>query len=271
MSDDGNDRFEDAATPVHVARLALKPPPFWKPNPRLWFAQVEAQFVRAGISTDETKYYTVVAEIDSAVLAHASDIITSPPASGKYELLKERLITEFGESKEKRLKRLFEGCRLGDKKATTLLREMKDLADQHIDKEVLKSLWLQRLPTNIQQILATFDGSIEELALKADTIMEISATNVDVNVVKVPDDGMQAAISDLTNRLDRLTRNNQRNFVRSDRSYTNNVSHSQRPVSSRQGASTPKQDTLCWYHRTFGDSATRCRSPCTYRQQRAEN
>ncbi|XP_036317759.1 uncharacterized protein LOC118732751, partial [Rhagoletis pomonella] len=125
---------------------------------------------------------------------------------------------------------------------------MKDLADQHIDKEVLKSLWLQRLPTNIQQILATFDGSIEELALKADTIMEISATNVDVNVVKVPDDGMQAAISDLTNRLDRLTRNNQRNFVRNDRSYKNNVSHPQRPVSSRQGSSTPKQDTLCWYH-----------------------
>ncbi|XP_036322166.1 uncharacterized protein LOC118736180 [Rhagoletis pomonella] len=148
---------------------------------------------------------------------------------------------------------------------------MKDLTDQHIDKEVLKTLWLQRLPTNIQQILATFDGSIEELALKADTIMGISATNVDVNVVKVPDDGMQAAISDLTNRLDRLTLNNQRNFVRNDRSYTNNVSHSQRPVSSRQGSSTPKQDTLCWYHRTFRDSATRCRSPCTYRQQRAEN
>lgn len=271
MSDDGNDRFEDAVTPVHVARLALKPPPFWKPNPRLWFAQVEAQFVRAGISTDETKFYTVVAEIDSAVLAHASDIITSPPATGKYELLKERLISEFGESKEKRLKRLFEGCRLEDRKPTTLLREMKDLADQHIDKEVLKSLWLQRLPTNIQQILATLDGNIEELALKADTIMEISATNIDINVVKVPDDSMQVAIADLTNRLDRLTRNNQRSFIRNNPSSANNASHPQRPVSSRQDSTTPKHDMLCWYHRTFGDSATRCRSPCTYRQRRAEN
>ncbi|XP_036320128.1 uncharacterized protein LOC118734513 [Rhagoletis pomonella] len=151
-----------------MARLSIKPPPFWKPDPRMCFAQVEAQFVRAGIMADETKYYTIVAEIDSAVLTHATDIISSPPVSGKYDALKQRLITEFGESNEKSLKRLFEGCELGEKKPTTLLRDMKDLASQRVDKDVLKSLWLRRLPVQVQQILSTLEGDIEALAKKAE-------------------------------------------------------------------------------------------------------
>ncbi|XP_036344890.1 uncharacterized protein LOC118754136 [Rhagoletis pomonella] len=162
--------FQDAVAPFQVARLAVKPPPFSRPDPRLWFAQVEAQFARAGISTDETKYFTVVAEIDSAVQAHASDVISSPPDTGKYDALKQRLVAEFSETSEKRLRRLFESCELGKKKPTSLLREMKDLANQQLGKEMLKSLWLHRLPVQVQQILVTLEGDVEDLAKKAKRI-----------------------------------------------------------------------------------------------------
>ncbi|XP_054729302.1 uncharacterized protein LOC129238289 [Anastrepha obliqua] len=177
MPVENEDNFQDAVVPFHVARLSIKPPPFWKSDPRLWFAQVEAQFARAGISTDETKYFTVVAEIDSVVLAHASDIISAPPSFGKYDALKPRLIGEFDGSNEKRLRRLVESCELGQKKPTSLLREMKDLANQQLGKDMLKSLWLRCLPVHVQQILATIEGDIDILAKKADDFLAIPATS----------------------------------------------------------------------------------------------
>lgn len=271
MVNEGEDRFEDAITSFHMARLSIKPPPFWKPDPRLWFAQVEAQFVRAGITADETKYYTIVAEIDSAVLTHATDIISSPPASGKYDALKQRLIAEFGESSEKRLKRLFEGCELGEKKPTTLLRDMKDLASQRVDKDVLKSLWLRRLPVQVQQILSTLDGDIEVLAKKADNIMEISTTNSNIEAVSVPSDDSSPAIADLVSRLDRLERSSKNSKVRNEQNRINAVSGTTSSTSSRRIATQPANDTYCWYHRTFGQNATRCRQPCAFGQKRSEN
>ncbi|XP_036322123.1 uncharacterized protein LOC118736131 [Rhagoletis pomonella] len=266
----GEDRYEDAITSFHNARLSIKPPPFWKPDPRLWFAQVEAQFVRAGITADETKYYTIVAEIDSAVLTHATDIISSPPVSGKYDALKQRLITEFGESNEKRLKRLFEGCELGEKKPTTLLRDMKDLASQRVNKDVLKSLWLRRLPVQVQQILSTLEGDIEALAKKADNIMEISTTNGNIEVVGVPSEDSSPAIADLISRLDRLERGSNNGKVREERNRSNAVSGTTSSTSSRRTTTQPAHDT-CWYHRTFGENATRCRQPCAFGQKRSEN
>ncbi|XP_017467529.1 PREDICTED: uncharacterized protein LOC108359952, partial [Rhagoletis zephyria] len=215
MVSEGEDRFMDAENMLHLGRLAVKPPPFWKPDPRLWFAQVEAQFARAGITTDDTKYYTVVAEIDSAILMHASDIIASPPTTGKYEALKERLLAEFGESTEKRLKRLFESCELNDKKPTTLLREMKDLAHNRLDKSILKSIRLRRLPLQVQQILTTLDEDVEVLAKRADSIMEVTTTNV-VNAVNASNNSNVevATIADLEYRLDRLEQNNCNKFQR---------------------------------------------------------
>lgn len=86
MTDDSDDRFGDADTPVYLTRLANKPPLFFKPD-RLLFA----------------------------VLSHAADRIGAPPAGGQYDTLKKRLIVK---SNEKRLKRSFKACELGGKGTT---------------------------------------------------------------------------------------------------------------------------------------------------------
>ena len=87
--------FDPMTPPARVARLSIKPAPFWQPNPALWFMQLEAQFFRCGITQDETKFYTAVAEIESFVLMHANDIIAKPPTVDKYETLKKRLVDQF--------------------------------------------------------------------------------------------------------------------------------------------------------------------------------
>ncbi|XP_054746120.1 uncharacterized protein LOC129250524 [Anastrepha obliqua] len=249
MPVENEDNFQDAVAPFHVTRVAVKPPPFWKPDPRLWFAQVEAQFARAGISSDETKYFTVVAEIDSAVLGHASDIISAPASVGKYDALKQRLIGEFGESNEKWLRRLVESCELGEKKATSLLREMKDLANQQLGIDMLKSLWLRCLPVHVQQILATIEGDVDDLTKKADDILAIPATSSGVDAINTSSPEITATISELVNRLNRLE---SRDVGRRSGAPPQRA----RSVNSGSGAIRDGYNDFCWYHRTFGEKAT---------------
>ncbi|XP_036332222.1 uncharacterized protein LOC118743564 [Rhagoletis pomonella] len=262
------DNFEDAVTTVQVARLAVKPPPFWKPDPRLWFAQVEAQFVRSGISTDETKFYAIVAEVDSAILAHASDIISAPPATNKYNTLKERLIDEFGESTERRLKRLFETCELNDRKPTTLLREMKELANHRLDKQILKSLWMRRLPVHVQQILATLKDDVEIFAQKADDILDISPGD---KLSTIDTEDTRATLADLVSRLDRIESENQRNVDHIGYGGRQKAPPSRSTPAARSSQSRPTQSNICWYHQAFGEQANKCRPPCAYVRPHSEN
>ncbi|GFU70910.1 hypothetical protein TNCV_215911 [Trichonephila clavipes] len=50
---------------VEVARIALRLPPFWKSNVRLWIAQCDHAFTFSGISSDDTKYSALVANLDA--------------------------------------------------------------------------------------------------------------------------------------------------------------------------------------------------------------
>ncbi|GFT30539.1 hypothetical protein TNCV_2378041 [Trichonephila clavipes] len=63
---------------VEVARIALRMPPFWKSNVRLWIAQCDHAFTFSGISSDDTKYSALVANLDAETLSYVSDIVLSP-------------------------------------------------------------------------------------------------------------------------------------------------------------------------------------------------
>lgn len=67
-------------------------PPFWKDNPALWFAQVEAAFAIHRITDDESKFRYVVLHADQFVLPFMADLITNPPEQDKYQTLKERML-----------------------------------------------------------------------------------------------------------------------------------------------------------------------------------
>lgn len=85
-----------------------------------------------------------------------ADLLENPPAAGKYDNLKEQLIKRFADSHEKQLRTLLLGIELGNKKPSQLLREMKTLAGTDATEGLLRTLWLQRLPDRIQQMLDNY-------------------------------------------------------------------------------------------------------------------
>nr|XP_042902991.1 uncharacterized protein LOC122270291 [Parasteatoda tepidariorum] len=85
-----------------IARITVKPPPFWRANPELWFRQIESQFTLAGVTTESTKFHHVVSALQPEELAIISDIVISPPVDEPFTALKKRLCAQYVESEAQR-------------------------------------------------------------------------------------------------------------------------------------------------------------------------
>ncbi|GFV48742.1 uncharacterized protein TNCV_625291 [Trichonephila clavipes] len=102
-----------------ISHVAVKPPPFWKHNPALWFVRLEAQFDLAKILNDATKFNYVLSAVESDISNSVSDLVLKPPENGKYEALKKRLIEVHSESEDSKVRTLLQGLELGDQRPTT--------------------------------------------------------------------------------------------------------------------------------------------------------
>lgn len=255
-----------------LAKVGFRAPPFWDHDPESWFNQLEGQFHVSGISADMTKYSYVVAALDYKILASVRDILRNPPESDKYTTLKSRLMEVHSQSESEKLKLLVQDLDLGDKKPSQLLREMRNLADNKFDEGTLGTLWRQRLPINIQQILSAAPGDLNTLAKIADKIFEVSAPSRSVascSELPAPSrnqasgstvyeiQALRAEISALKDQVGKLFR---------QRSPKRNLSHSRNRSRRRSHSRDQGNGNLCWYHAKYADKALKCKAPCNFRE-----
>ncbi len=269
-----------------VAAVSLKLPPFWPNDPALWFAQVEAQFVTRHITTQDTKFAYVTASLQPEIAQEIRDLLITPPATERYDRLKQELIRRTSLSEQKRLHQLLISEELGDRKPSQLLRRMRQLlGDNSLEEKILKQLFLQRLPTHTQSILASMADTVgvEQLAELADKIIEVSPPlSASVATIDVPPPShtpqanpdvlaLQEQMSALTRQVQALSTQLQRSHRRSQ--SRGRPSSRTYPGDRSPSASTgqPKTDQ-CWYHWKFGSKAAKCTSLCSRRTpQQSEN
>lgn len=183
-----------------IYRVGIKAPPFFKEEPDLYFIQMEAQFRNASITNENTKFDHVIAQLEPKYLQMVSDVVRNPPPQNKYTTLKERLIKEFTDSDQRKLRRLMNECVLGNNKPSQLLKKMKDLASGSMTDDALKSLWIQHLPENVRAVISIAEGDSTQWAKQADKIMEISSF-ANIAVVENP---IQAEIAALRKQIEQL-------------------------------------------------------------------
>lgn len=245
-----------------IDAFKIRVPPFWKHNPRLWFIQLEAQFTMARISTDSTKYYQVLTVLDQDVLKIVEDIVEEPPASDKYETLKKNLIQRLSASESAKVSQLLNDVEIGDRSPSQFLRELRHLANGRVSDEFLKTLWLKRLPVQIQLILADNPGSLTQLANSADKIAEVVQVPQVFEAAIKPNIAQQITtlaeqVASLTLKLDQL-----------NKTVSRSRSH-QRPRSKSSARRSPDVDATnhpdwCWYHAKYQNKATKCIKPCAF-------
>lgn len=255
---------------LQVSRISMRAPPFWKENPALWFLQLESQFITNGITQSDTKYHIAVAALETSIINQVSDVVLRPPPALKYETLKARLQERFAESEQRRFKKLLGNIDLGDKLPSHLWREMRELAGETFDEDLLKSLWLKRLQPHAQAILSTSNENMARLLTMADKIHEVIDTRdihaMSLNPVNLQPTATQspksefeklcAQVSELTRQVSALSTS--RYSRPRERSASRN-----RPRSS----SRHYKQGQCWYHDQFGPAAKKCLQPCSYKTE----
>lgn len=179
-----------------VDTVAIKLPNFWATNPEAWFVQAEAQFQLRNISQDDTKYYHVVAALDSSTATRALSLLSNPPEKGKYQAIKIFLTTAYGLSDEERASTLFSMQGLAGRKPSELMDTMLGLLGPHRPCFLFKHLFLQQLPDYVRAPLSTLNiEDCRSLALQADklylsvappsSVVEVNAA--ETNASKRPD------------------------------------------------------------------------------------
>ncbi|GBL73845.1 hypothetical protein AVEN_230801-1 [Araneus ventricosus] len=148
----------------NTARVAVKAPPFWRANPALWFRQIESQFTLTSVTSEITKFHHIVAALQSEEM--------------------ESLATSSRRQKT--------------------FPPVTGNEEQSRKEELLKSLFLQRLSTHEQQILAISNDKLDRLAELADGTMAATTDTVAIRAVTSEEANLQTTLMEISSRLSRL-------------------------------------------------------------------
>lgn len=256
-----------------VNRIVLRVPPFWPEEPELWFAQLESQCELAGITEESSKYAYTLAKLEPKHAKEIKDIITKKlPAAEKYEAVKKALIQRLTVSQEQRTRQLLEHEELGDRKPSQFLRHLSTLAGAAIPEDLLRTLWLGRLPTQMQTILATrTQDNLEDVAEQADRIHEVGNKAVVLATALPPATStMEAQIEALRTQVAALTTQMTKMAKQTRRGRERYRERSRTRERSKSRTKKPVQEGICYYHRRFGKEAQKCTTPCTFKAENEE-
>lgn len=239
-------------------------PTLCKDQIETWFIQLECWFSLYKISADKVKFNTVVAAMDTKTLTQVFSAVQSPPEENKYNNLKNQIIAAYSDSAQQRFQKLLSGIQLGDKRPSHLLNEFKKVGGD-MPSELLKNLWISRLPTQAKTILSASSATIEELARIADAVVDsITFSTASISEVNLASPNnvaeqhsedfpsLQRQIMELQKKFEFLSKNRSRSNPRDTKN-------------SRKRDKTPsKKSEICWYHQKFGNSAHKCIKPCNF-------
>ncbi|KII70763.1 hypothetical protein RF11_01659 [Thelohanellus kitauei] len=108
--------------------MSLKFLNFWTSQCEVWLVQAEAQFGISRITNEEPMYSYVIASRYQQKAGWILDFINNLPAEIKSISLKHHILKVFGLTRRERAAKLPQKSRLGDRKPSILLEEMKAIS-----------------------------------------------------------------------------------------------------------------------------------------------
>ncbi|KAF8795289.1 hypothetical protein HNY73_003157 [Argiope bruennichi] len=149
----------------------------------------------------------------------------TPDTEDVYSHLKTELINRSGKSSQQEIRQLLSGEELNDRKPSELLRNMKRRAETlKVPEKFMLELFLQRLPTSVQTILAAvIDLTLDKAAKISDKILEVTPVPMEIHAVnKINSNSVEEKllreIEKLNARIDKLEFSRSRSPFRRNRS-----------------------------------------------------
>ena len=284
-------------------------------DPELWFEVVDTIFTANGIDDEMNRFSHLLERLNTDHFRNIRDIVNSNDDDVKksaYSLAKAKLILVLGESEERKLDRLLSVSDIPPRtKPSVILQILGDLAGKSQCHDIVKRIWLNKLPKQINVILAgDKETDLEQLAKNADNMFEVlnqtpsptsqsSVPHSEVfatqnSVPSTNNDAITGLLKMLASevaalRLDNATlhkkfsEHRSRSRNRTPDSATSGSdsedyrrqrrhSKSRHRNQSLEKLPPPLYNGLCWYHFHFGDNAKKCaNSQCSMKNKILEN
>jgi len=285
---------EDVEAPSVQNITQLRLPDFWKGDVESWFERVDAFFTLRRIKSDEQRIAWLTQGLPADIYVQTRDIFRSLPETDSYNHVKAEILKRLGPTKDQKLQQLLAREELGDQKPSTFLRKLQCLADKEGTDDMLRTIWINRLPNEIRKLLATQTAcSLTDQAETADHIWNIlgkqqhtfaaTATRPPLVALDPYDDyrrlieknqrDMQQLVSGVLDSIQSLAISLKQDRGRSPRrqDYVQNdrVDDSKKFDRRRnRSRSRPRfnSDGTCFYHGEFGSKARKCLEGCKFFQ-----
>ncbi|XP_037828132.1 uncharacterized protein LOC119616058 [Lucilia sericata] len=254
-----------------LCATSVKLPQFWTNCPDAWFIHAEMQFTTKGISLDRTKYEYIITALPQEVIITVLDIIQNPPPNNLYHNLKKVLVERHSLSETSRLEKILSDSEMGNRKPSEFYRSLSLLAGTSFSPDILKKLWLRKLPKSLNVALTGSNhNDINEMIQLADKIWEVMFNGEVANIKEHNPTNIEYVVENLTKTLcENMTKlcveinslKQEFNDRQPRSSYRNRYRRN-----SRSRVRSSSRDWLCRYHYRFGDKAIRCEQPCSYKQ-----
>ncbi|KAH7980557.1 hypothetical protein HPB49_017259 [Dermacentor silvarum] len=175
-----------------------------------------------------------------------------------YTTLKQLLISRLTPSEPQQLKQLLHGAELDDQTPSQLLRHMQQLlgtTTTDVDSRLLRELFLQWFPTNVQMVLAlAADKQLPQLAELADLVTAVASPSIAAAQTYMGIHTSTNELQDIREQISHLA-----DTVAAIRDSSACAEH-------QRAAAQPQQlrQRICWYHRKHGNAACKCIPPCDH-------
>ena len=223
--------------------------PFWPNNAAVCFVRADQEFVIKSVTVQATKYAYLVASLSEDVSMRVADKLTAELSESPYDDLRAHLLKVYTKTDYQKAKLLLELPQLGDSNLSELMNKMLSYLPADVDTSnpgfLFRAIFFGAYASRHQNPPGF---QTESMTALADRVDELYSSRVVTSFL-----------------VDQETEN----FV-----------HQPDPVpicTAGRGVadanSVPRfslPTTQCWYHATYGPSATKCRPPCSYRPPKRE-
>lgn len=270
QSTSSDQSFSSPLTPVmnnnflQNSAVSVQKISFFAKSPKAWFRILETQFTNASITTELTKFSHAISMMDPDTIDRCIDIIETLPTDTPYTEFKNKVIERMSVSEQSKLQKVLSETEMGDRKPSELLTYMTALAQGSLSDNVVKTLWLNRLPPQVRAILIASSENLPKLSSLADKIFETVPSQSIASTAHVASaSGIDQQIAQLTKRFDE--------FQRSFSNKGHGRSRSKSRTRNRSRSKSKSKDDTCYFHRKFGEQARNCTNWCKFKKDSASN
>lgn len=280
-----NTNTSSSFEPPQIQRLGLHLPEFKRADPELWFALADRAFCAANITSETTKFAHAVSHLGTQFGSEVRDIILNPPNSNPYTVLRDELIKRLGDTQASKTKKLIEDEAIGDQRPSQFMRRLRNLGGSSVTEDLIKTLWISRLPALVQAILAAHKNlNLDTLAELADSIFDSTKLQpTQINQINTSSNKQDAenplilTLAQLNLQISAIQQDlqeikNKETFEADNKSTWRSRDRRRHPSNRNKSRSSSKSNRnfndpppgLCWYHWSYGNNATKCKDPCNF-------